>query len=292
MEYTIENQYLKVTVITYGAQLSSVVRKSDNVEHMWQADPDVWGYHAPILFPHAGRVLDNTIEAKGGTYTSGQHGFARLMEHKLVYCNDTEVALELTSSPETLAKWPYEFRLLSTFTLEGDTLHHKLTVENRDGEKMPFGIGYHPAFAIPFDSDHKATDYEFRFSSMESPLCLSTRPTGLINGQCYYMAKNIQSVPIDQNLFVNGSHCMVNLNSKYLGLFEKNSNRGVVCRIDSFPYVLIWSQAGMPHFVCIEPWNSIPSHENDSTVWEEKAAAAILTPGEKWSTTMSTSFVR
>ena len=172
------------------------------------------------------------------------------------------------------------------------TVDHTLSVENHDEEKMPFGIGYHPAFAIPFDADHKATDYELRFSQMESPLCLSTRPTGLINGQCYYMAKNIQSVPIDQNLFVNGSHCMVNLNSKYLGLFEKNSNRGVVCRIDSFPYVLIWSQPGMPHFVCIEPWNSIPSHENDSTVWEEKAAAAILNPGEKWDTTMSTSFVR
>ena len=165
-------------------------------------------------------------------------------------------------------------------------------MENHDEDKLYFGIGYHPAFAIPFDGDHKATDYEFRFSEMESPLCLSTRPTGLINGQCYYMAKNINSVPIDQNLFVNGSHCMVNLNSKYLGLFEKGTNRGVVCRIDSFPYVLIWSQPGMPHFICIEPWNSIPSHENDSTIWEEKAAAAILTPGEKWSTTMSTSFVR
>ena len=165
-------------------------------------------------------------------------------------------------------------------------------MENRDEDKLHFGIGYHPAFAVPFDDKHQATDYELRFSTMESPLCLSTRPTGLINGQCYYMARNIQSFPIDQNLFINGSHCMVNLQSKYLGIFEKGSRRGVVCRIDTFPYTLIWSQPGMPKFVCIEPWNSIPSHENDSTVWEEKAAAAVLNPGENWSTTMSTSFVR
>ena len=292
MNYSIENQYLKLTVTTKGAQISSIIRKDDNVEHMWQADPAVWGYHAPILFPHAGRVTENLLEAKGRTYTSPQHGFARLMEHKFVEQTDDTIVLELTDSPETYAKWPYKFRLVSTFRLEGETVHHTLTVENRDEEKMPFGIGYHPAFAIPFDGDHKATDYEFRFSTMESPLCLSTRPSGLINGQYYYMARNIRSVPIDQNLFVNGSHCMVNLQSKYLGLFEKGTNRGVVCRIDSFPYVLIWSQPGMPHFVCIEPWNSIPSHENDSTVWEEKAAAAILNPGEKWDTTMSTSFVR
>ena len=37
MDYTIENEYLKVTVTTFGAQLKSVVRKCDGVEHMWQA---------------------------------------------------------------------------------------------------------------------------------------------------------------------------------------------------------------------------------------------------------------
>ena len=58
MEYTIENEYLIVTVTTWGAQVKSVIRKYDDVEHMWQADKSVWGYHAPILFPHAGKVVD------------------------------------------------------------------------------------------------------------------------------------------------------------------------------------------------------------------------------------------
>jgi aldose 1-epimerase len=69
MDFIIENEYLKVTVGSYGAQLKSVVRKSDNVEHMWQADPAVWGYHAPILFPYTGRVKDNKILAKGREFT-------------------------------------------------------------------------------------------------------------------------------------------------------------------------------------------------------------------------------
>ena len=77
MEYIIENEYLKVTVTTWGAQVKSVVRKCDGVEHIWQADKAVWGYHAPILFPHAGKVGDGIIEAKGGEYASPQHGFAR-----------------------------------------------------------------------------------------------------------------------------------------------------------------------------------------------------------------------
>ena len=105
-EYTIENDYLRVTVTTWGAQVKSVVRKCDGVEHMWQADGSVWGYHAPILFPHAGKVLNGTIHAKGQDYPATQHGFARLMEHDLVEQTPNSLVLELHSNPETLAHFP------------------------------------------------------------------------------------------------------------------------------------------------------------------------------------------
>ncbi len=292
MEYTIENEYLKLTVTTWGAQVKSVVRKSDGVEHIWQADKEVWGYHAPILFPHAGKVVDNIIEAKGGRYESGQHGFARLMEHDFVDQTADTIVLELCSSPETLEKFPYEFRLVSTFTLENDTLHHTLTVENLDTGKLPFGIGYHPAFTVPFDDKHVATDYELRFSDMESPICINNLPHGLIHGDIYHFGANIQSIPVDENLFANDSHCMVNLKSSTLGIYEKGTGRAVVCDIQEFPYTLLWSKPGMPKFICIEPWHSLPSPENGSTKWEEKPAAAVLNPGEAWSCTLSTSFVR
>ena len=291
-EFTIENEYLKLTVTTWGAQVKSVVRKSDGVEHIWQADKDVWGFHAPILFPHCGKVVDGKIEAKGKVYESGQHGFARSMEHEFVDQTKDTIVLELCSSEETLARFPFEFRLVSTFTLEGDTVHHTLTVENLDAEELPFGIGYHPAFTIPFDDKHVATDYELRFSEMESPICINNLPTGLMHGDLYHLPTNIMSLPVDEKLFDMDSHCMVNLKSATLGLYEKGTGRGVVCNIQEFPYTLLWSKPGMPKFICIEPWHSLPSPENGSIKWEEKAAAAVLQPGEAWSCTLSTSFVR
>lgn len=291
-EFTIENEYLKVTVTTWGAQVKSVIRKLDGVEHIWQADKAVWGYHAPILFPHAGKVVDGKIEVRGGVYESGQHGFARLMEHEFVEQTADTIVLELCANEETLAKFPYDFRLVSTFSLEGDTLHHSLTVENLDEVQLPFGIGYHPAFTVPFDDKHVATDYELRFDEMESPICVNCLPTGLVQKDHYYLGNNITSIPVDEQLFANDSHCMVNLKSRTLGLYEKGTGRGVVCDISEFPYTLIWSKPGMPKFVCIEPWHSLPSCEGGSRNWEEKPAAAILNPGEGWTTTLSTSFVR
>ena len=292
MEYCMENEYLKVTVTTWGAQLKSVIRKCDGAEHMWQADKSLWGYHAPILFPHTGKVVDGIIEAKGGKYPSNQHGFARNQEFDLVDQSADSISLEVVCDDDMLKVFPYACRLVCTYTLEGDTVHHTLTVENLDREKLPFGIGFHPAFALPFDDSHKATDYELRFSEMESPICLNCLPTGLVQGDNYYLGSNLNTIPIDEHLFDNDSHCMVNLRSETLGIYEKGTGRGVVVRIQDFPYVLIWSKPGMPRFLCIEPWESLPSAQGSTSRWEDKPAAAVLEPGEAWSTTMSVSFVR
>ena len=293
MEYIIENEYLKVTVTTSGAQIKTVIRKCDGTEHMWQAAPEVWGNSAPILFPHCGRLLDGKFIAKGKTYeTNLGHGFAKMMEHTFVYQNKDTLVLQLTDTPETLALWPYKFRLMSAFTIEGDVLHHTLTVENRDEEEMPFGIGYHPGFAIPFDDKHTFADYELRFDKLESPICLDTSCGGLISGKTYYLGNNLNTIAIDEELFANDSHCMTGLQSDTLGIYEKDSGRAVVCSIKNFPYCLIWSKAGEPKFVCIEPWHSLPSRTDGGYDWDQKPAAAILQPEESWSTTLSIAFVR
>jgi len=293
MIYTIENELLKVSVTTWGAQLCSVIRKSDGVEHIWQADKSVWGYHAPILFPYCGKLTGGAFEAKGQRYELGQHGFARTSEHTFVRQSSNEIVLELTDSPETLAKWPWKFRLVSTYTLEGDCVRHRLTVENRDEENISFGIGYHPAFRLPFDGDRTAADYEFRFDRPQSPMVINCMPGGLVTGDIFYLDKNTDTIPLTEKTFANDSLCMTGLTAKSLGIYEKGTGRGVVCDISAFPYALIWSKTDWPApFVCVEPWMSLPGTREGSPRWEDKAAAAVLEPGQSWSCELPIHFVR
>ena len=160
--------------------------------------------------------------------------------------------------------------------------------------ELRFGIGYHPAFAIPFDDAHTPADYEFRFDELESPLCVSCLPNGLLNGTDYhYLARNTRTVPLTDDLFDNDSHCMLNLRSKTLAIVEKDTGRAVRCNIEGYPYVLIWSKPEKPYrFVCIEPWHSLPGEENGPLTWEDRPCAAALHPGETWSTTLCTTFER
>lgn len=291
MDCVIENEFLRVTLTTFGAQIKSVIRKSDGVEHIWCGDPKVWKFQSPILFPYCGKILDGRIEIRGKTVENAPiHGVVRTMEHSLISQERARGVFAAESCKETLAIFPYRFRLVSSFSLEEMTLCHRLTVENTDETAFPFGIGYHPAFAIPFDDRHTIEDYELRFSDNESPLCLET-PNGLLNGRYYALGRNIQTIPVKEGMFDGGGHCMTALRSKTLGIYEKDSSRAVVCDIESFPHCLIWGTEGRPPFVCIEPWHTLPDFEDGSCIWDQKPAAAILQPQQCWTTQMCTSFL-
>ena len=56
MQYSIENDILRLTVDSHGAEPVSVIHKPTGAELLWQADPAVWKRHAPILFPYTGKL--------------------------------------------------------------------------------------------------------------------------------------------------------------------------------------------------------------------------------------------
>ena len=295
MQATIHNEFLTLTVDTHGAEAVSL-KNAAGQEMLWQADPAVWKRHAPILFPWTGKLTGGAFTHKGKTYPGGQHGFARDVEHTLLCAEGDTIRLELRSDEKSKAeRFPFDFVLTSTFQLEGRTVHHTLTVTNPAdaAEELQFGIGYHPAFCIPFDDQHTTTDYEFRFDQPESPMILDAYPNGLLTGKCGYRWKNEQSIPLTDDLFENDSFCMAGLRSRTLGIYEKDTGKGIVCNVEGYPYTLIWSAPAKPvRFVCIEPWHSLPGAQTDTQEWSQRAAAACLAPGQTWETTLSTTFER
>ena len=292
MLVSIHNEYLTLTVDTHGAEMHSV-KNAAGEEMLRQGDAAVWPRRAPILFPWTGKQPGGAFTYKGKSYPAGQHGFARDLEHTLRRAEGDTLVMELKSGPDTADRFPFDFTLTSIFRLEGKTVHHTLEVQNNSEEKMPFGIGYHPGFNIPFDDKHDTEDYEFRFDHMESPVCLDNLPNGLFSGRCYYLGRNLTSIPLTDRLFDNDSFCMTGLSSTKLGIYEKDTGRNITCDITGYPYALLWS-APTPkcHFVCIEPWRSLPGEDGGSQEWLDRAAAAVLAPGQSYATTLSMEFAR
>ena len=65
---TIENEFLRVSAKTMGAELTSVFDKKRNRELLWQGDPAVWPDHGPLLFPLVARLKNETYTLDGREY--------------------------------------------------------------------------------------------------------------------------------------------------------------------------------------------------------------------------------
>ena len=291
MQATIQNELLTLTADTRGAEMVSV--KNHNGEEMlWCGDPAAWAGHAPILFPWAGNYPDG-YTYQGKTYPGARHGFARRAEFTLLEAAGDTMTFALYSSEETHALYPFDFVLKVQYHLVGWQVQLTVTAENKSGAAMPYGLGFHPAFAIPFDDKHTTTDYEFRFDKLENPLLVNTLPRGLATGACSLLGTAMDKIPLTDQLFANDSLCLTGLTSHMLGIYEKDTGRHISCEITGYPYVLLWSAlTETVRFVCIEPWCTLPGQEGGGMELMEHPAAAILQPGEQHSTVLKIDFAR
>ena len=164
-EFVLENEGYKATFSTKGAELVSFIKKNKNVnknkEYIWQADPDVWARHAPILFPVVGKS-----KCAAGETPMGQHGFARDMEFRLLFASEDSLMFQLTDNDDTMALYPYKFNLMVSYKLVGNTLKVTWQVINPGEEDLPFSIGGHPAF-IGKGTSLKNAALQFNFTEEE-----------------------------------------------------------------------------------------------------------------------------
>ena len=105
----------------------------------------------PILFPICGNLRDNTYQHQGRNYTLKQHGFARDLPwqvSKQSSENAASLTLELNSNEATRQVYPFDFQLIFTYQLQGNSLKIHQKVINLSPERMPFSIGFHPYFQV------------------------------------------------------------------------------------------------------------------------------------------------
>ena len=147
MLYRLNNQYLSVEINSLGAELKSVKNINNNIEYMWQANPEFWGRTSPVLFPIVGRLTNNTTLINKQTYEITQHGFVRDMEFSCIEQSESHLLFLVSSNKKTRPLYPFDFKLTIRYTLQERELIVQWQVSNPNRETMPFSIGAHPAFS-------------------------------------------------------------------------------------------------------------------------------------------------
>ncbi len=276
----LENQNICAVINSQGAELASLILKNDQTEYLWNANPGIWGRHAPVLFPIVGGVIDNHYKIGERIFELSQHGFARDMNFKKVEMTLESVIYRLTSDECTLVKFPYKFQLDISYRLKNCGVIVEYRVKNIDKYPIFFSIGSHPGFNCPLLSNEKFEDYYLEFQEKETTYRYYLE-NGLISKKELFL-QNENIVPLSDELFKDGALIFKNLRSQQISLKSRKSEKTITVRYQDFPFMGIWSKAGGAPFVCIEPWCGIADTVGEPRDFRQKEGIISLDSGQEF----------
>lgn len=280
MLHKLKNEQLTVTLSTLGAEVVSVLC-GGGCEYIWQGDAKYWAGRAPLLFPICGRLF-------GGKYTYGEkeyemniHGFARASEFTLDGASDSEARFTLKANSETKKLYPFDFELTLLYRLDGARLSCEIEIRNTGDAILPAGLGLHPGFNVPLDSDTEFEDYYLEFSENASP-------DAFILSETCFMTGRKKAFPLIHARRFNLAHDMFDNDAIFLDrvpneitLKSDKTERFVKFEYPDMRYVGFWHA---PHtdapYVCIEPWCSLPSYDGIVDDFSQKNDMFRLLSGE------------
>lgn len=251
----LSNDKISIQIADHGAELVSIY--ANGTEYLWQADPQFWGRHSPVLFPIVGRVWNNTYRHKGQTYSLGQHGFARDMDFQLTYEEENAAIYTLESNEETMKVYPFPFVLEIGYRLKGNRIEVMWSVQNTGDKDLHFQIGAHPAFYYrnlnPETNERGFLDFGKKIKTLEY---ISPAEKGCVLPQRHTLTLHEGLMELRRDTFACDTYMFDNSQLKKITLLDKKQQPYISLEFNS-PLVAVWSpSATYPNvpFVCIEPW--------------------------------------
>ena len=285
--YILKNDQLEIGIQHNGAELCSIKNLENNKEYMWQADPEIWGSHAPNLFPVIGALKGNQIKYEGKFYDMPRHGFIRHNENlEVKNQTETSITFSIKSNEELRKIYPFEFEFELSFTLKDKSVEVNHLVKNMDTKSIYFQIGGHPAFNAPLFEGETYEDYYLEF---DQDLTLETYllgESGLVSDNTKTIIENSDRIQLTKDLFNNDALIFKNITSKNVSLKSKNHGSILSVSYDDFKNLGVWAKPGAP-YVCIEPWLGIADVESTDQNFKTKEGIIELETGIEYSATYS-----
>ncbi|WP_017258954.1 aldose 1-epimerase family protein [Pedobacter arcticus] len=282
----LENDFVKATISSKGAEIHSLINKADGTEYIWQGNPDVWAFHAPNLFPVVGGLKDNTLNVDGKAFTLGRHGFARHVTYRRIESTPIQAIFAYRYDEETLKVYPYKFEFQVIYHLEEKSLRVSYKVINLDLGNIFFSVGGHPAFNVPFTEGEKFEDYYLEFSTAEELHTHQSGSDGLLSGKTNLVTTEQKRLALSRDLFVNDALVFKNIQSRAVTLKSNKSDKQIKVSYPNFNYLGIWTKGDAP-FLCIEPWLGVSDTAGEAKDISEKEGIQKLGYGHVFETDFS-----
>ena len=289
MDLTVQNEYLRVSAETLGAQLRYIV-STDGTDYLWRGDDVFWSDRAPVLFPYVGRLTGGQYFYQGKYYPMTIHGFASAAQFRAEQISAAEMRFHLEHSPETMAIYPFCFRFTISYRLEENRLIQTYTVTNTGTGNQYFGIGSHHGFNVPLTPGFSFEDYTLTFDSDAAPVRLDLSPDCFPTGAQLPFPLEDHTLPLRHDLFDRDAIVLGQPGSS-IRLGSSKDTHSVTVEYHGIPYLALWhTPKTQAPYVCIEPWFSLPSRKDVLEDLRSQPSLLLLEPGATHTSTLRFTF--
>ena len=280
--YTLQNAHLRVTVAALGAELQSIYSYKTDTEYLWQPGNETWPHHSLLLFPNPGRIAHSRTIIGGKVYPAKMHGFASEMPFDVLEHTEEKLVMQLSDNDVTRKFFPYAFRLIVEFILQGDTLVQNFRVVNDDHKTVYYSLGAHPGFYCPIELNEPAGNYKLSFDRPQDLKLLQMEEnTRLLTGKEIPYLSQETDIPLGDKFFDNGPMIFGNMDANTITLHSPVSGRFVEFGIAGFPYLCLWGVPSKMSIIAIEPWCGVSDRTDTNHVWEEKPGICRVEVGQE-----------
>lgn len=285
--YRLQNEKLSIGVKLLGAELCSIQKIKSGTEYIWQANPEIWGSHAPNLFPIIGALKNGEFFFNSKAYQLPKHGIIRNNANvELKEKNPDSLIFNLKYSEETLKSYPFKFDFVIEFQLKENTLTVSHRITNLDEKPMYFSVGGHPAFNVPIYEGESYEDYYLEFDRNLDLKTHLLNQEGLISSETRTLFRNDNKIGLHRNLFEKDALIFKNIESKKVALKSTKSGTVLTVEYSDFKDMGIWAKPGAP-YVCIEPWLGYADVGGSSQDIKTKEGIKKLMPSETFDASYS-----
>jgi galactose mutarotase-like enzyme len=277
------NGHWNARVSEKGAELKSLSRAATGQEHIWSGDPAWWNGSAPVLFPVIGGLKGGEYRYGGKTYKLPSHGFARTSDFEVLRADAESAELALASSAATREAYPFDFELRVSFALTRSGIDVRYAVKNAGTGPMPFSIGSHPAFVVPF-AGGTLENYYILFDAEEELERWFFKDGMVEAGRTGEAFENSRVISLTRNRFDEGIMIFKGPRSREFAIANSRDSRAVKVVTDGVPYLGVWSKPGGAPFVCVEPWHGLPDMSDATGELTEKEGITTLQPSGEFRT--------
>lgn len=288
--YQLTNQFLTLEVSSLGAELCKITG-SEGTEYLWDASPEYWKRHSPVLFPVVGNYNQRHFFYKNQQWPMGQHGFARDMEFELCAQSADSLSFILNSSEKTRKLYPMDFSLQISYTLRENQILVEWLVKNPGNEDLHFSIGAHPAFNCPVNNAGVQSDYFIDLHTDAPELtCGVLSDAGTLSDETSVYPLNNGKLPLTEHLFDKDALIVEGNQIHRLSLCLPNQKPYVTMEFAA-PLFGLWSPAGkQAPFVCLEPWYGRADRETFSDDLSKREYGTTLKPSESFQASYTMTF--